>query len=52
MNSHNFADVVLFNGNIYTVNPNQPVAEGVAIRDDKIVMVGSTDEVKAVNGFL
>lgn len=34
------ADIVLKNGNIYTVNENQPKAEAVAILDSKIVYVG------------
>ncbi|MEM7424451.1 MAG: amidohydrolase [Pseudomonadota bacterium] len=35
------ADTVLRNGTIYTVNDKQPWAEALAIRDGKIVFVGS-----------
>ncbi len=35
------ADLVLTNGNIYTVNVRQPKANALAIRGDKIVFVGS-----------
>lgn len=34
------ADIVLKNGNIYTVNDNQPSAEAVAILGSKIIYVG------------
>src|SRR5438874_1456153 len=39
-------DLVLKNGNIYTVNPDQPRAEAVAIQYGKIVFVGSNADVK------
>lgn len=39
------ADVVVLNGTIYTVNPNQPWAEAVAIKDGKIIAVGSNVDV-------
>ena len=35
------ADLVLKNGNIYTVNQRAPKAEAVAIKDDRIIFVGS-----------
>src|SRR5689334_21094493 len=35
------ADVLFLHGNIYTVNPQQPRAEAIAVRQDKIVFVGS-----------
>jgi predicted amidohydrolase YtcJ len=35
------ADVVLKNGNIYTVNSNSPKAEAVVVKADRIVYVGS-----------
>lgn len=44
------ADVVLRNGSVYTVNPSQPTAQAVAIRDGKIMYVGSTDGAKSVTG--
>jgi len=40
------ADLVLVQGNIYTVNPQQPRAEAVAIRGEYIVAVGSDAEIQ------
>ena len=40
------AELVLKNGNVYTVNDAQPKAEAVAIRYGHIVFVGSTADVK------
>ena len=40
------ADLIFWNGNIYTVNERQPHAEAVAVRKDRIVLVGSNDEAK------
>ena len=40
------ADLVLRNGDIYTVNKNQPKAEALAVRNGKIVFVGSNESVK------
>jgi predicted amidohydrolase YtcJ len=39
-------DLLLFNGNIYTVNEKTPHAEAVAVRKDRIVFVGSNGEAK------
>lgn len=39
------ADLVLKNGNIYTVNPRAPRAQAVAISGDRIVFVGSNQGV-------
>ena len=44
------ADIVYTNGNIYTVNADQPWAEAVAIKDGKFLVVGSRLEVGAVTG--
>jgi predicted amidohydrolase YtcJ len=44
------ADTVIVNARIYTVNPQQPWAEALAIRGDKIVAVGSTRDMAAVRG--
>src|SRR5258705_13583343 len=38
------ADLVLKNGNIYTVNDARPKAEAVAIKGDRIIFVGSNGE--------
>ncbi len=37
------ADAIFVNGTIYTVNRAQPWAEAIAVRDGKIVCVGSND---------
>lgn len=39
------ADLVLTNGNIVTVDVEQPVAEAIAIQGDRIVAVGSNEEI-------
>lgn len=41
-----FADLILFNGKIITVNENFDVMESVAIKDRKFLAVGLNDEVK------
>jgi len=40
-----FADTVIVNGKIYTLNPQKPWAEALAIRADQIVAVGSDAEI-------
>jgi len=44
------ADMVLINGDIYTVDADQSWAEAVAIRQGKIVAVGTNDEVSSMIG--
>ena len=44
------ADLVLKNGNIYTVNDRQPRAEAVAVKGDRIVFVGSNREAQKYIG--
>ncbi|WP_420582751.1 amidohydrolase [Reichenbachiella sp.] len=44
------ADMVFTNGNIYTINEAQPSAEAVAVKDGKIVFVGSTADAQAYIG--
>jgi len=41
------ADTILINAKIYTVNPQKPWAEALAIQGDKIVAVGTTREISA-----
>jgi predicted amidohydrolase YtcJ len=41
------ADTVFINGNIYTVNDRQPRAEAIAVKDGRIVFVGSNADAKA-----
>ena len=44
------ADTVVTNARIYTVNSQQPWAEALAIRGDKILAVGSAKDVAAYRG--
>lgn len=44
------ADLVIHHANVYTVNPSQPTAEAVAIKDGKIVFVGSNENVQPFIG--
>ncbi|MEM9884573.1 MAG: amidohydrolase [Bacteroidota bacterium] len=44
------ADVLLFNGNIYTVDKAQPKVEAVAIREGKIVALGTRSDVEKFVG--
>jgi predicted amidohydrolase YtcJ len=39
------ADLVLLNGNIITVDSNNTIVEAIAVIDDKIVSLGSSDEI-------
>ncbi len=45
------ADLVLLNGNVVTLNPDQPVAQAIAIKDDRILQVGSNAEIKKLVGL-
>jgi len=40
------ADAIYFGGPIVTVNPAQPSAEAVAIKDGKIMMVGARADIE------
>ena len=44
------ADTVFLNGNIYTVNPRQPQAEAVAVKNERIIFVGSNIAAKKFAG--
>jgi predicted amidohydrolase YtcJ len=46
----NTADLILHNGKIATVNPKQPEAQAVAVRDDRFLAVGSDDDVAKLRG--
>ena len=39
-------DLVLYRGRIYTVDPDDAVVEALAVKDDRIVAVGSSDAVR------
>ena len=45
-----FADVLVVNAHVYTVNAAQPWAEAIAIRTGKIVTVGSADDLEKLRG--
>lgn len=40
------ASLVIKNGQIYTVDKSNPLAEALAVKSDKIVYVGSNEEVE------
>jgi hypothetical protein len=44
------ADTILVNGHVLTVDPQDTVADAVAIRDGKILAVGSNEAVRALAG--
>lgn len=44
------ADLILTNGNIWTVDENQPRAEALAISGNKIIFVGTSSEVRKWTG--
>lgn len=44
------ADVILVNGRIYTVNQEQPTAEAIAIKGERIMKVGGNEEIEALKG--
>lgn len=44
------ADLALTDGNVLTMNPSQPCAEAVAVKDGKIVKVGTNEEINQLVG--
>jgi len=44
------ADLILFNGHVYTVDEASPWAEAVAIKDEWVLAVGTTDEIRSLAG--
>lgn len=44
------ADSILIHGKVYTVNPRQPWAEAIAVRDGKIIAVGDDKQIEALRG--
>jgi predicted amidohydrolase YtcJ len=44
------ADLILTRGRVWTGDPSQPEAEGVAVVGDRIVAAGSTSEIEALAG--
>lgn len=47
LNAPQVADLILKNGYVYTVDSQRSVAEALAIRDEKIIFVGSNEDVMA-----
>ena len=45
-----FADVIYHGGNIITINETQPRAEAVAVKDGKILAIGTGDEILTIKG--
>jgi predicted amidohydrolase YtcJ len=44
--AHDLADLVLVNGRVYTLDPQRPWAEALAIRGDRILAVGSSSDIR------
>jgi len=44
------ADLILFNGKIFTADSARPSAEAVALSDDRILAVGNSAEIKKLTG--
>ena len=42
--------LILYNGNFLTVDPSMPKAQAVAIANDRLIAVGSNDEIKPLSG--
>jgi hypothetical protein len=49
-NSNAIADAVYVNGKIYTVNPDQPWVDAVAVKDGKFLIVGTNSAVRETVG--
>src|ERR1043166_3458033 len=44
------ADLVVFNGKVYTVDSRQPTAEAFAVKGGRFLAVGSTADIKGLIG--
>src|SRR5262245_5710366 len=44
------ADLIITNGTIYTMNDQQKTAEAIAVKDGKILAVGSKSEINVYKG--
>ncbi|MEQ8302816.1 MAG: amidohydrolase [Cyclobacteriaceae bacterium] len=44
--------LILYNGNIITVDPKNPRAQAVAIANDRLLAVGTNEEIRALSGPL
>jgi predicted amidohydrolase YtcJ len=45
-----FADTILLNGNLITIDKSNPVAQALAIKDDKILHVSTDEAIRALAG--
>jgi len=45
-----FADMVLFNGKVVTIDANESIAEAIAIKYGRILAVGSNEQIKSLIG--
>lgn len=43
------ADLILFNGKVFTAEPGQALQQAVAIADGKVLKVGSNDDIRALS---
>ena len=41
-----YADLVILNANVITVNPKDTITKAVAVKGDRIIKVGTSEEVK------
>ncbi len=44
------ASIIFFNGNIFTSNPSLPRAQALAVKDGRVVAIGSNEEVLKLKG--
>jgi predicted amidohydrolase YtcJ len=44
------ADLLIYNATIHTMDPNQPTAQAVAILGNRVIAVGSNDEIRKLSG--
>src|SRR6185369_8964817 len=44
------ADILFKNGNVYTANDQQPTAQAVAVKGDRIIFVGSNADAQKYTG--
>jgi len=49
-NEEQTASMILINGKIATMDKNNPSAEAIAFDEDRIMMVGTSDEIEALKG--
>ncbi|MEL6944706.1 MAG: amidohydrolase, partial [Bacteroidota bacterium] len=45
-NNSNIADLILTNGNIYTLAQDQERVEAIAVKEGKILALGTNEEIK------